>query len=35
MDAEVTHAVLEAMQNSAEVKDAIVGSPKIRAVVRT
>ncbi len=35
MDAEVTRAVLEAIQNSAGVKDAIVGSPKIRAVVRT
>ena len=35
MDAEVTRAVLDAIQNATEVKDAIVGSPKIRAVVRT
>jgi small-conductance mechanosensitive channel len=35
MDAEVTQAVLDAIRGTADMKEAIVGSPKIRAVVRT
>jgi small-conductance mechanosensitive channel len=34
MDDEVTHAVLDAMNNSPEIKAAVSGSPRIRAAVR-